>query len=99
IEGLVNAAATFDPELGGFSTWACLRIRREILDQRNRLCIGQYAVPRRALRQATLVRTAHESLRSELGREVGSHEVAERVGLSFQFVETILGRIPDLELD
>ncbi|MBN1555872.1 MAG: sigma-70 family RNA polymerase sigma factor [Phycisphaerae bacterium] len=77
--GLVQAARTFDPAVGGnFGVYAYGRIRGAVLDEMRRSCF----LPVSAYRRFRKLEAAREELTRRLGRPPGDEELAEEMNLS-----------------
>lgn len=99
VQGLIQAAQSFDPERGHqFSTLAVTRIRGAMLDELRRWD----RTPRSLRRREREMRSAESELRLRLGRDPDPEELAEAMGVSPEEVHTLrsdLNRYHDESLD
>lgn len=99
LHSLVESARRFDPSRGlKFKTMAEHRIRGAMLDEIR----SMDWVPRSVREKQADVQMARESLERELGRHPEDAELAARLGLSLEDLETLLWEIdphPVLSLD
>jgi RNA polymerase sigma factor for flagellar operon FliA len=99
LHSLVESARRFDPSRGlKFKTMAEHRIRGAMLDEIR----SMDWVPRSVREKQADVQMAREALERELGRHPGDDELAARLGLSLEDLDTLLWEIdphPVLSLD
>ncbi len=99
LHSLVESARRFDPSRGlKFKTMAEHRIRGAMLDEIR----SMDWVPRSVREKQADVQMAREALERELGRHPGDAELAARLGLSLEDLDTLLWEIdphPVLSLD
>ena len=99
LHSLVESARRFDPSRGlKFKTMAEHRIRGAMLDEIR----SMDWVPRSVREKQADVQLAREALERELGRHPGDAELAARLGLSLEDLDTLLWEIdphPVLSLD
>jgi len=79
--GLIDAIAKFDPAKGvKFETYASLRIRGAIIDELRKI----NWMPRTVITKVSKLNEVRENLKSKLGREPRSSELAEGLGISLE---------------
>lgn len=93
--GLMEAVERFDPERGlKFETYAVTRIRGSIIDQLR----FQDWIPRGVRRRSKELSQTMQKMEEELGRAPTDEELAERLGISRQKLQTMLSESQNLML-
>ena len=95
ILGLIDAVDKFDPSKNvQLKSYARFRIRGAILDSLRQLDWS----PRHLRRQSRRIENANRELAAELGRSPSEPELAERLGLSLEEFQQLLGELRGLDL-
>ncbi|HOQ38289.1 MAG TPA: FliA/WhiG family RNA polymerase sigma factor [Acetivibrio sp.] len=90
IFGLIDAIEKFDLKKGvKFETYASLRIRGAIIDSIRELDW----VPRSLRQKNKVLEKAYSELENELGHSASDKEVADRLGISVQELNKLLGEV------
>jgi RNA polymerase sigma factor for flagellar operon FliA len=95
ILGLIDAVDKFDPSRNvQLKSYARFRIRGAILDSLREMDWG----PRQLRRQARQIEDATREMSSRLGRSPSEPEIAEKLGISLEGFQQILGELRGLDL-
>lgn len=94
-QGLRIALRAYDPTRFAFSTYACTRISGTIRDGVR----AENPIPKRLGTEIRKLARHEEELTRDLGRTPTLHEVADRVGLTWQHTQVLARCVPTASLD